>query len=172
MNNIISIKKRVWWRRIQKYWSFQKKIMQNLTHRLFCVSIEELFSWKLRRDKAIWEGKTGTATNPSFHEWITTRALMEQGCQQLLFINLCLLESKGHGRSCTTAPSGMHRYLTVCICLKPPTSPCAVTIHKTYTDQRWNEYQNSTHFQDQRSMCWQHTKHFDLSQYNRRRIYK
>ena len=44
----------------------------------------------------------------------------------------------------------------------PP--PCAVTIHKICTDQRWNGYQNIAQIQYQRSMCWQHTKHFDRTQ--------
>ena len=44
---------------------------------------------------------------------------------------------------------------------RPP--PCAVTIHKTCTYQQWNIFQDNAHIQDQRSMCWQHTKHFDLS---------
>ena len=45
---------------------------------------------------------------------------------------------------------------------RPPA--CVVTIHKTRTDQQRNGFQNSARIQDQRSMCWQHTKHFDLSQ--------
>ena len=31
---------------------------------------------------------------------------------------------------------------------RPP--PCAVTLHKTCTYQRWNVYENSAHIQDQR----------------------
>ena len=45
---------------------------------------------------------------------------------------------------------------------RPP--PCAVTIHKTHTDQQRNGFQVSARIQDQRSMCWHRTKHFDLSQ--------
>ena len=45
---------------------------------------------------------------------------------------------------------------TVCIVKhRPP--PCAVTIHKTSTDQQWNRFQDSACIQDQRSMRWQHT---------------
>ena len=44
---------------------------------------------------------------------------------------------------------------------RPP--PCAVTIHKTRTDQQWNGFQDSACIQDQRSMCWQHTKRFEPS---------
>ena len=45
---------------------------------------------------------------------------------------------------------------TVCIVEhRPPT--CAVTIHKTCTDQQWNRFQDSAGVQDQRSMCWQLT---------------
>ena len=34
--------------------------------------------------------------------------------------------------------------------------------HKTSTDQQWNGYQNHARIQDRRSMCLQHTEHFDL----------
>mgnify|MGYP001803581699 CR=1 FL=1 len=37
-------------------------------------------------------------------------------------------------------------------------------VHKPCTDQLWSRFQNSAYIQDQRSMCWQHQKHFDLSQ--------
>ena len=49
---------------------------------------------------------------------------------------------KGHGSGCTTALSGLHRlpYLVYCW---TPTPPCAVTIHKTCTDQQWSWFQNS-----------------------------
>ena len=40
-------------------------------------------------------------------------------------------------------------------------SPCAIAIHKTCTDQLWDRHQDSARTQDQRSMCWQHTKHLD-----------
>ena len=56
----------------------------------------------------------------------------------------------------------MHRYLAVCIVKhRPP--PCAATIHKTYTAQLWNRFQENARIQDQRSMCWQHTEHIDLN---------
>ena len=42
--------------------------------------------------------------------------------------------------------------------------PCAAILHKTLTGQQWNGFQNNAHIQDQRSICWQHTKHSDLSQ--------
>ena len=51
----------------------------------------------------------------------------------------------------------------VCIVKHHP-PPCAVTIHETCTDQQWNGFQNSARIQDQRSMCCQQTKHYDLSQ--------
>ena len=51
--------------------------------------------------------------------------------------------SKGHGSGCTTALSGMHRYLYRVYCLTPPASLCSdntqnlqaqrcVTIHKLF----------------------------------------
>ena len=53
--------------------------------------------------------------------------------------------------------------ITVCIVEhRPP--PCAVTRHKTCTNQQQNRFQNSARIQDQRSMCWQHAKQFDRSQ--------
>ena len=85
---------------------------------------------------------------------------------QCLYI-LLFDRSKDHCSGCTTARSEIHRYLYCgCVyCLTPHlTHPCAVTIHKTCTDQRWNGYQDSAHIQDLRSMCCQHTKHFDLRQ--------
>ena len=66
--------------------------------------------------------------------------------------------------SSTIALSGMHPYLYYVYCRIPPPPPCAVTIHKTCMDQQWNGFQNSVHIQQQRSMCWQYTKHFNLSQ--------
>ena len=36
------------------------------------------------------------------------------------------------------------------------------TATKTSTDQQWNGYQNHARIQDRRSMCLQHTEHFDL----------
>ena len=52
---------------------------------------------------------------------------------------------------------------TVCIVEhRPP--PCAGTIHKTRKDQKWNRFLDSAHIQIQRSMCWQRTNHFELSQ--------
>ena len=56
-----------------------------------------------------------------------------------------------------------HRFFTVCIVEHCPPS-CAVTIHKPCTDELWSGFKNSAYIQDQRSMCWQHQKHFDLSQ--------
>ena len=44
--------------------------------------------------------------------------------------------SKGHGSGCTAALSGMHCSLYSVYCLIPPPT-CAVTIHKSCTDQRW-----------------------------------
>ena len=41
---------------------------------------------------------------------------------------------------------------------------CAVTSHKTCTDRKWSRYQDSACIPDQRSVSWQHTKQFDLSQ--------
>ena len=54
---------------------------------------------------------------------------------------------------------------TVCVLSNIAHLPvqCAVTIHKTCTDHWWNGYQNSHLIQDQRSMCWQHTKHFEIN---------
>ena len=46
---------------------------------------------------------------------------------------------------------------------QPP--PCALTIQKTCTDQQWNRFLDIARIQDQMSLCRQHTKHFDLSQY-------
>ena len=73
--------------------------------------------------------------------------------------------SKGHGSGCTTVLSGMHchlyRVLLSNTAQRPP--PCAVTIHKTCIDPKWNGYQNSARMQDKMSMCWQCAKHFDLS---------
>ena len=44
---------------------------------------------------------------------------------------------------------------TMCVIIEHRPPPCTVTILKTCTDQQW------TGFQDQKSMCWQHTKRFD-----------
>ena len=43
--------------------------------------------------------------------------------------------------------------------------PCAVIMRKACTEKPWNGYQNIVRIQYQRSMCWQHTKHFELSQF-------
>ena len=64
-----------------------------------------------------------------------------------------------------TALCGIHRYLYHVYSRTPPAPPpCAVTIHKTSTDQQWNGLQNSVRIKDRRSMCWQNTKQFDPSQ--------
>ena len=55
--------------------------------------------------------------------------------------------------------------LTACIVdVKHRPPPCAMTIQKTCTHQHWNGFQDSALIQDQRSMCWQHTKQLDLNQ--------
>ena len=41
-------------------------------------------------------------------------------------------------------------------------APCAATIHKT-SDQQWIGFPDSARIQDQRSICWLHTKHSLLS---------
>ena len=46
-----------------------------------------------------------------------------------------------------------------------PLCTCAVSIHKTCIDLQQNGYRNRALIQDHRSMCWQHTKHFDLRQF-------
>ena len=61
----------------------------------------------------------------------------------------------------TTAPCGLHRYFAYCV--KPPTSLSSDNT-QTWADQQWNGFQDSARIQYQRSMCWQLTKHFDLSQ--------
>ena len=71
--------------------------------------------------------------------------------------------SKGPGSGCAIALSRMHPYLYYVYCQTPHPLPHAVTIHKTCMDQQWNGFQNCVHIQYQRSMCWQYTKHFDLS---------
>ena len=48
-----------------------------------------------------------------------------------------------------TALRGMHHYLYFVYCLTPST-PCAVTTHKTCTAQQGNGFQKSAHIQDQR----------------------
>ena len=67
-------------------------------------------------------------------------------------------KSKGYGSGCTTALIGMQRFLQCVL------SKSAVTVHKPFTDQQWIGFADSARIQDQRSMCWLHTKHFDLSQ--------
>ena len=52
---------------------------------------------------------------------------------------------------------------TLCVIEHPP-PPFAVTIYKTCTGQLWSGFQDSFCIQDPSSMCWQLTKHFDLSQ--------
>ena len=69
----------------------------------------------------------------------------------------------GHGSDCTTALSGVHRYLYRVYCPTPPTSLCSDNTQNPHrSPAEWNEHQNSACIQDERSMCWQHTKHFDL----------
>ena len=63
---------------------------------------------------------------------------------------------KGYGNGCTTA------IFTMCyVYHRAP--PSAVAKYKTCTVHQWNWYQDSARIQDQSTMCWQHTKHFDLS---------
>ena len=69
--------------------------------------------------------------------------------------DFCLIEVRAmvvavqqHSAKCTAI-------LTVCIVLHLP-PPCAVTIHKTCTEQQWNRYQNTSRIQDHSSMCQQH----------------
>ena len=73
---------------------------------------------------------------------------------------LLFYKSKGHGSGCTTALRGMHSFLyRVYVCIvehKPP--PCAVTIHKTVTDQQCNGFQDNDRIQDHRSMLATHQK--------------
>ena len=75
----------------------------------------------------------------------------------------CLMEVRTNGSVCTTALSRVHRYLHREYCLTPPTSLCSDNI-QICTDQQWNGFQNTARIQNQRLVCWQHTKHFDTSQ--------
>ena len=77
--------------------------------------------------------------------------------------NFCLIEVRAMVVAEKRPSAECTAIFTVCIVYQR-LPPCAVTIHKTCTDQQWNGFQNSARIQDQRSMCWQHTKHFDLSQ--------
>ena len=76
--------------------------------------------------------------------------------------NNTMIRIKGHGSGCTTALSGMHRYLNRVYCLTLPTSMSSDNTQNLH-NRLWNGYQNSARIQDGRSMSWQHTKHFDLS---------
>ena len=53
---------------------------------------------------------------------------------------------------------------TMCVIIEHRPPPCTVTIHKIFTDQQWNGFQNSACIQYHRTICWQHSKHFDFSQ--------
>ena len=57
-----------------------------------------------------------------------------------IYFNICYIyfRTKSHGSGCTTALSGNNRYLYRVYHLTPPIIPsCAVTTHKTRTDQQW-----------------------------------
>ena len=63
--------------------------------------------------------------------------------------------NKGHG-----SYKSHYAIFTVSIVEHHP-PPYAVAFNKTCTVQPWNGFQDSAHNQDQKSMRWQHTKHFD-----------
>ena len=80
---------------------------------------------------------------------------------------LLFYKSKGHARGCTTALRGMHSFLYCMYCLTSP-SLCSDNPQKPARINSGTDCNTMPIFKYQRSMCWQHTKHFDLT--NRLRI--
>ena len=59
--------------------------------------------------------------------WVRTQYEVE------ILAILLFTRSKGHGSGCTTALSGMHRYLYRVCCLTPPTSLCSANTQNLHS---------------------------------------